>query len=63
MDLWALGCIIYHMISGEKPFDAKERPSIIRKILNRDIKWTVNVNGAEVECFSPEAKDLIDKLL
>ena len=40
MDLWALGGIIYYMVTGRKPFDAESNEKIIEKILSKDLYWT-----------------------
>eukprot|EP00347_Sterkiella_histriomuscorum_P007491 403348718 len=54
-DIWALGCIIYQMITGEAPFKAHHDYQTFQLILNRTIEFP--------ECVQEEAKDLIDKLL
>lgn len=56
IDLWALGCIIYEMITGIKPFDGATKKDVMENIINRDI----DISGAKI---SENAKDLIDKLL
>ena len=37
MDLWALGCVIYEMISGNKPFDEPNEKDPI-KMMSRIIE-------------------------
>ena len=59
MDLWALGCIIYFMITGEKPFDGPDFDTIVLNIVRRAIE----LDGGAAADMSPEAKDLILKLL
>lgn len=54
-DLWALGCIIYQMISGLPPFRAGSEYLIFEKILKQDISFP--------DGFDKEAKDLVEKLL
>lgn len=54
-DLWALGCILFQMISGEFPFKAPSQYLIFQRIKNRTIEWP--------DSISPVAKDLIDKLM
>ncbi|MEE8218126.1 MAG: serine/threonine-protein kinase [Vicinamibacteria bacterium] len=33
-DMWAVGVILYEMLSGRRPFEAKTIPSVIHKIVN-----------------------------
>lgn len=54
-DLWALGCIIYQMISGLPPFRAATEFLIFQKILKMDYEFP--------EGFPADAKDLVEKLL
>ncbi|CAH2091247.1 unnamed protein product [Euphydryas editha] len=54
-DLWALGCIIYQMISGLPPFRASNDFLTFQKILKMDYEFP--------EGFPAEAKDLVEKLL
>ncbi|KAI5721782.1 hypothetical protein M8J77_025626 [Diaphorina citri] len=54
-DLWALGCIVYQMISGLPPFRSRSEYIIFQKILKLEYEFP---NG-----FSPLARDLVEKLL
>uniref|UniRef100_A0AAU7B9I7 3-phosphoinositide-dependent protein kinase 1 n=1 Tax=Pyrrhocoris apterus TaxID=37000 RepID=A0AAU7B9I7_PYRAP len=54
-DLWALGCIIYQMISGLPPFRARNEYIIFQKILKLDYEFP--------EDFDADAQDLVQKLL
>lgn len=54
-DLWALGCIIYQMISGLPPFRAGTEYLIFQKILKLDLTFP--------DGFDATAKDLVEKLL
>ncbi|XP_041986221.1 3-phosphoinositide-dependent protein kinase 1 [Aricia agestis] len=54
-DLWALGCIIYQMISGLPPFRASTEFLTFQKILKMDYEFP--------EGFPSDAKDLVEKLL
>lgn len=54
-DLWALGCIIYQMISGLPPFRASTEFLTFQKILKMEYEFP--------EGFPADAKDLVEKLL
>ncbi|KAK4877471.1 hypothetical protein RN001_009977 [Aquatica leii] len=54
-DLWALGCIIYQMVSGLHPFHAGSEYLIFQKILKLEYEFPEN--------FDKTAKDLVEKLL
>ena len=51
-DLWALGCIIFKMLTGEVPFSGT---TTFQQILERKLHFP--------DYLSPQARDLIDKLL
>ncbi|CAL1278763.1 unnamed protein product [Larinioides sclopetarius] len=55
VDLWALGCIIYQMISGLPPFRAPNEYLIFQKITKLEYDFP--------DGFSVAAKDLVQKLL
>ncbi|CAK1556196.1 unnamed protein product [Leptosia nina] len=54
-DLWALGCIIYQMISGLPPFRASTEFLTFQKIMKMEYEFP--------EGFPSDAKDLVEKLL
>uniref|UniRef100_H2Z6B1 3-phosphoinositide-dependent protein kinase 1 n=1 Tax=Ciona savignyi TaxID=51511 RepID=H2Z6B1_CIOSA len=54
-DLWALGCIIYQMLSGKTPFHDDSEYYVFQKIVSRDFRCPVNMDT--------DAQDLIGKLL
>ncbi|XP_055912054.1 3-phosphoinositide-dependent protein kinase 1 isoform X2 [Eupeodes corollae] len=54
-DLWALGCIIYQMISGLPPFRGNNEFMIFKEILNCNLEFP--------DGFDKNAEDLVRKLL
>ena len=54
-DLWAIGCIIYQLISGIPPFQSKSEYMIFKKIEKLDYSFH--------EGFDENAKDLVKRLL
>ena len=55
-DLWALGCIIFKMVTGRPAFPGMDLFQLKPAILSRRIDWSQ-------EKMDPMCKDLIDKLL
>ncbi|KAF9605674.1 hypothetical protein IFM89_018017 [Coptis chinensis] len=58
-DWWSLGAIMYEMLVGYPPFYSDEPMSTCRKIVN----WRTHLKFPEEAKLSPEAKDLICRLL
>lgn len=54
-DLWALGCIIYQMLVGRSPFQAKTKDKVFQNVLERRLSYP--------HFLDSDARDLIDKLL
>lgn len=55
IDLWALGCIIYQMVSGLPPFRGGSEYLIFQMILKQELKFP--------DGFDRDAKDLVERLL
>ncbi|WJX10730.1 non-specific serine/threonine protein kinase [Trifolium repens] len=58
-DWWSLGAIMYEMLVGYPPFYSDEPMATCRKIVN----WRTTLKFPEEAKLSPEAKDLICRLL
>lgn len=58
-DMWSCGCILYILLCGYPPFYGENDQDILRMVQ----KGTFDFEGAEWEEISPEAKDLIKKLI
>lgn len=56
-DLWALGCMIFKMVTGKVPFPGTNITTVFPLILQRKIDWPKDIK------IEPNCKDLIDKLL
>ncbi len=56
-DLWALGCIIFKMVTGNVPFTGTQNYTVFPKINNREIEWPASMQ------IDPHCLDLIDKLM
>jgi 3-phosphoinositide dependent protein kinase-1 len=54
-DLWALGCIIYQMVTGEVPFKGKTDFQTFDIIMKREFQWPEDIDE--------NCKDLINRLL
>lgn len=54
-DLWALGCIIYQLLSGQHPFWGNHEYQIFQKIVKLEYEIPAG--------FNADAKDLVTKLL
>ncbi|XP_021929412.1 3-phosphoinositide-dependent protein kinase 1 isoform X3 [Zootermopsis nevadensis] len=54
-DLWALGCIIYQMVSGLPPFRSRSEYIIFQKILKLEYEFP--------DGFAPVARSIVEKLL
>ena len=54
-DLWALGCIVYFMLTGKHLFNCGSKFELEDRVLNCDYELPKSINS--------DAKDLIDKLL
>jgi calcium-dependent protein kinase len=59
VDVWAVGVLLYILLSGEPPFDGASGRDIIAKVKNGQYK----LQGGAWDAISNEAKDLISNML
>ena len=57
--MWALGVVLYIIISGYPPFRAKDLKQLTKKIIN----YPVNFSGPEWQNVSKSCKQLIRRML
>jgi serine/threonine protein kinase len=58
-DEWALGVILYYLITGEFPFEGSTKEEIFKKIKNDEIDYS----SSKFNSVSEECKDFLSKLL
>ena len=58
-DIWAMGCIIYELATGQVPFFDE----IVNKLMQKIVQETVNFNKKELSKYSDDFMDLIKGLL
>jgi eukaryotic-like serine/threonine-protein kinase len=65
-DIWAFGCVLYEMLTGRQPFDAKTSSDVIARILEHEPEWDrlpaavpLGIQKLLKRCLN---KDLADRL-
>ena len=58
-DLWALGCIMYEMASGQVPF----RDDILNKLINKILRDEPNYNVRQFTAYSVDFQNVVKRLL
>lgn len=62
-DWWSVGCILFEFLFGYPPFHAKTPEKVFENILNGRVDWPNLAPEEELAYCSPEAKNLIKRLL
>lgn len=62
-DWWSIGCILFEFLFGYPPFHADTPDKVFKNILKGEIDWPPLTEEAMLEICSPDAKDLIERLL
>jgi len=63
IDWWSLGALLFEFLCGVPPFNDDTPDKIFENIKNLSIPWDQIEIGYDENCMSPEAADLIKKLL
>ena len=58
-DLWSLGVLLHVMLSASLPFRAKEKPLLMRQV----VQGKIDLSGPRWEGVSNQAKDLVRRLI
>jgi len=59
VDMWAVGVLLYILLSGRLPFSGDEDDELFKNILEAKIVW----KSPQFDSVSADAKDLISKLI
>ncbi len=57
-DIWAIGCILYEMLTGRRAFDGRTLSDTIAKVLEREPDWSALPRGTP-----PAIRDLLKRCL
>ena len=61
VDTWALGNILFKMLTGTVPFKGSQSHQVYKDIKNRNIQWPEDCKKRQL--MSEEAEDLINRMI
>ena len=51
MDYWALGCIIYELLTGKSPYAADDADATVRNVLAEHVEYPDHLSAAATGCI------------
>ena len=63
VDMWAVGCLVFEMLTGNTPYNENEVPQLVRRILQNDKHTTTNISAhplSLIETLLTEADERLD---
>ena len=58
-NVWAIGVLLYNLLSGEQPFQGEDTPEVIKNIKDKKVRF----DHDEFDSVSKDAKDLVELML